>query len=296
MSAAAQPAAGQPTAASTPPASRNPFSLLGRKLISIREDSIVDSAEKAPPLEFVAPALPRISQSLISLYGLQDTAASVARYNPVTGLKTSLRSSYTGFPTKLGLAGRNKGVNVYANEGPTQEPLKVLLNYEKGLIQSRWEHAPLERGLDVLNRGSDTAERKLARAFLLDPNHKIPSHMEREWGMALGHEQKAPKTKQQGLAKANGLTKAPASASAGPVARVASPKPSTPAINRPQRKTAGQKRMYDDEVREGEHGYYDEASDGASTDGGSQRKKRKSSAQDLAGPTATMYGPGMIHR
>ncbi|KAI9841807.1 MAG: hypothetical protein M1838_003416, partial [Thelocarpon superellum] len=53
---------------------------------------------------------PHPTQDLMSLYKLQDLAASVARHDPLTGEKRAIRKTYKGKIKSFGLAGRDKEV------------------------------------------------------------------------------------------------------------------------------------------------------------------------------------------
>ena len=70
--------------------------------------------------------IPRFSQDVLTLYGLQPLVASIARTDPVTGEKINkLRKSYENHLKAFCLAGRNKGIK----EATPEKRLMYLANW-----------------------------------------------------------------------------------------------------------------------------------------------------------------------
>ena len=72
-----------------------------------KDEEAQHSSKQMPSIPQVLPLM----QNLISLFGVQPLAATVARTDPVTGEKNNkMRKSYGGQLKMLGLAGRNRSV------------------------------------------------------------------------------------------------------------------------------------------------------------------------------------------
>ncbi|MCJ1243687.1 hypothetical protein MMC30_000884 [Trapelia coarctata] len=121
---------------------------------------------------------PHPSQDLLSLYGLHELVASVARVDPITGEKINkMRRSYEGQVKAFQIAGRNKAVKV--DEG-TPGGLMDLVRWpdEEWQIQ-KVAGKPLEKGFS----GATLA--KLEKAMKLEPG-LVPKND--EWENILGLE------------------------------------------------------------------------------------------------------------
>ncbi|KAL8798842.1 MAG: hypothetical protein Q9182_006345 [Xanthomendoza sp. 2 TL-2023] len=218
---------------------------------------------------------------LLTLFGLDPLAATVARTDPNTGEKINkMRKSYEGKVKAFGLAGRNRAVK--------HDHQKSM-----GLLQmAQWPaeewHNQNIHGRDVRNGLSEATMQKLGLAMQMQPG-TVPSTAENDWDDLLGGEKakpvstldervKKPVRPDMGV-KPNGQINGIRS-QAGKV-------PMTEA-NRPKR--AGKKRRYDDHSFEGYgEGFLDDDGEvhvepeGNSSDDGSRKggvaKKRKKVAE-----------------
>lgn len=221
------------------------------------------------------PSKPYLTQDLLSLFGLQTLAASVARTDPATGEKINkMRKSYEGKVKAFGLAGRNRAIK--------HEPGKSL-----GLMElvtwpeEEWQNQKV-LGKDVHKGLSTVTVAKLEKAMQMQPG-PLPNN--NEWEDLLGHEKSKPvaaiadqskKPSHPGtpIARVNGLTNG---------ARAEAGKSSTTELIRPKR--TGKKRRYDEHSFEGYgEGYVDDDGDvmvgggyssGDASRKGTTSKKRK---------------------
>ncbi|KAI9710901.1 MAG: hypothetical protein M1820_002336 [Bogoriella megaspora] len=175
---------------------------------------------------------PHPSQDLISMYGLDSMAASVARKDPVTGEKINkIRKSYETKIKILGLSGKAK---------PTSNPNEFL-----GLLdipEDSWQATEVSTR-DIKNGMTSTLEAKLDRALQIAPG-KLPPEEADKWKSILSVDE--PTKVKSNLNPKNKSGSAPA---APPSAKASSPPSSNPETSRPQR--AGKKRRYDDASFEG---------------------------------------------
>lgn len=198
---------------------------------------------------------PHPSQNLISMYGLDELAKSVARKDAVTGEKINkLRKSYEGKVKVLGLPGRNKPID------RPGELLGLMEWPEEGWYDQRVHGFELERALE----GPVMA--KLDRALIMQPG-RLPAPEHEHWKNVLGLDdastsaagvktplQAPSKNAAQNVMQRTQATSMRASAPASPRGGGL----------RPDR--AGKKRRYDDASYEGyADGYQEE--DGYSTSG-----------------------------
>ena len=128
------------------------------------------------------PQNPPLTSNLLSLYGLQPLAASVARTDPVTGEKINkMRKSYEGHIKTLALSGRNRAVK--------HEPEKGM-----GLIdltlwpEEEWQNQKVA-GKDVHQGLPASILAKLDKAMQMQPG-PVPNN--NEWDDQLGHEKVKP--------------------------------------------------------------------------------------------------------
>ena len=123
-----------------------------------------------------------LTQNLISLYGLQPLAATVARTDPVTGEKINkMRKSYEGQLKTLGLAGRNRSVK--HEEGKLMGLREMTLWPEE-----EWQNQKVA-GRDV-HKGLPTGiVAKLDKAMQMQPGQLPNNH---EWENLLGNDIQKP--------------------------------------------------------------------------------------------------------
>ncbi|MCJ1394138.1 hypothetical protein MMC18_007016 [Xylographa bjoerkii] len=241
---------------------------------------------------------PHPSQDLISLYGLSPLAATVARFDPITGDKINkLRKSYEAQVKTFGLAGRNKAVKT---EASVTGSLVNLMAWP----EDEWQNQVVA-GKALENGLSGATLAKLEKAMKFEPG-LVPKND--EWENILGLEKlKAP---------------LPIVEVKGKVASSAAPKlqklnghangmtVGIPAgeVERPKR--TGRKRRYDERSFEGYgEGFVDDDADGIDAGGYSSgegsrkssvsKKKRKKEYAAINTPSVPerggSYGPGMIH-
>lgn len=208
---------------------------------------------------------PHPSQNLISLYGLDAIAATVARKDAATGEKINkLRKSYEGKVKNLGLPGRNK---------PTDIPGELLGFMEwpdEGWLDQRVYGKELERA------ESGPVMAKLGKALQMNPG-RLPTQEHEKWKNTLGLEDgNAARTPLLGPNK-NAAQQAMRKSQASSMRASAPASPRASSAFRPDR--TGKKRRYDESSYAGyTDGYQDD--DGYSTGGmddkrGSASKKRR---------------------
>ena len=142
-----------------------------------------------------------LTHNLISLFGLQPLAATVARTDPVTGEKINkMRKSYEGQLKTLGLAGRNRSVK-------HEEEKLVGLREMTLWPEEEWQNQKVA-GKDVHNGLPDGILAKLEMAMQMQPGPLPNNH---EWENLLGNDtpksvepSKASKVANKPLTKANG--------------------------------------------------------------------------------------------
>ena len=202
-----------------------------------------------------------LTHNLISLFGLQPLAATVARTDPVTGEKINkMRKSYEGQLKTLGLAGRNRSVK--HEEGKLMGLREMTLWPEE-----EWQNQKVG-GKDVHKGLPSGIMAKLDKAMHMQPGPLPNNH---EWENLLGNDTPKPveptKTSKipiKPLIKANGQVNGN-SANAETV--------------RPQR--TNKKRSYGDASFEGYAGYAegiedDDADTGGGYSSGDTQFSRKS--------------------
>ena len=202
-----------------------------------------------------------LTQNLISLFGLQPLAATVARTDPVTGEKINkMRKSYEGQLKTLGLAGRNRSVK--HEEGKSMGLREMTLWPEE-----EWQNQKV--GAKDIQKGfSGEMLAKLDKAMQMQPGPLPNNH---EWENLLGTDNpkpveptKATKMPSKPLAKTNGQVN-------GTIANAETV--------RPQR--TNKKRSYGDASFEGYTGYAegiedDDADTGGGYSSGDTQFSRKS--------------------
>jgi len=219
---------------------------------------------------------PHPTQNLISLYGLDPLAATVARTNPVTGEKINkMRKSYEGKIKTFGLAGRNKAVK---HEAGKLAGLMELVQWP----DEEWQNQKV-LGKEVEKGLGDTLLAKLDRAMKMEPG-PVPNN--ETWEDLLGHEKTKPIPSpadvpiKKPLPIPTNTVRQNLQSNAANTVGIPSPE-----VARPKR--SGKKRRYDEHSFEGYgEGYVDDDGDpgGAgyssgdgegSRRGGSSKKKRK---------------------
>ena len=205
------------------------------------------------------PPLP-LTADLISLYGLQPLAASVARFDSVTGEKINkMRKSYEGQLKTLGLSGRNRAVKHDPEKGMGLRELTMWPEEE-------WQNQKVA-GKDVQNGMPADIMAKLEKAMQMQPG-PLPNNS--EWEDQLGHEKikqteaKASKLSQNTITKQNTQINGAITST-------------NPEAIRPKR--TGRKRRYDEHSFEGYgEGYVDDDVDiGGYSSGDTQFSRRSSS-------------------
>ncbi|KAL8781919.1 MAG: hypothetical protein Q9203_000532 [Teloschistes exilis] len=228
------------------------------------------------------PKIPHLQQDLLTLFGLQPLAATVARTDPNTGEKINkMRKSYEGQVKRLGLAGRNRAVK------HNNEKSMGLLQITR-LPEEEW-HIQRVHGRNMRNGLPEATSQKLALAMQMEsgPAKKTDEY---DWDDLLGIEKvkplpniedrskkhMRPDISSKAIGQTNGVRTVP---SKGPVTEA----------NRPKR--AGKKRRYNDSSFEGyDEGFLDDEGDilgelgGNSSEDGSRKggaaKKRKKGPMD----------------
>ena len=202
---------------------------------------------------------PHGGQDLIKLYGLEEIAASVARFDPVTGEKINkLRKSYEGHIKHL--PGKNKAVN-------NSDDFRILMT----LPDEEWQ-AQRVASNDVANGLSESLVAKLDRAVAFEPG-EMPQDQNKIMRDVLGLDQSGPArtaSDQSDVNKGASLKSALKSATS----------PQSP-TEPPRLTRRGTKRSYNDESFEGYgEGFGDEMPDAGAVDDGDEgkggmRKRRK---------------------
>jgi hypothetical protein len=125
---------------------------------------------------------PHPSQNLISLYGLDPLASTVARKDPVTGEKINkLRKSYEGKVKNLGLPGKNK---------PTDRPGE-LLGFMEWPEDAWYDQKIRGKELDLAQDGP--MMKKLAKALQMNPGKLLPED-DAKWKGLLAYDEASVKT------------------------------------------------------------------------------------------------------
>ncbi|KAL8854613.1 MAG: hypothetical protein Q9221_000648 [Calogaya cf. arnoldii] len=242
-----------------------------------------------------------MGKDLLTLFGLDSLAATVARTDPNTGEKINkMRKSYEGKVKGFGLSGRNRAVKHDHEKKPV------------GLLQmTQWPaeewHNQNVHGKDVRNGLSEATMQKLGLAMQMQPG-PVPNTAEHDWEDLLGNEKTKPlptideRVKKPMRTDAGVKVNGQANGIRPPTGRF----PLTEA-NRPKR--AGKKRRYDDHSFEGYgEGFLDDDGDvvidlgGNSSDDGSRKggaaKRRKKDYASTTPPTMNdrrgSYGIGML--
>ena len=202
--------------------------------------------------------LPPLTQNLISLFGLQPLAATVARTDPVTGEKINkMRKSYEGQLKTLGLAGRNKSVK--HEDGKGLVGLKELTSWP----EEEWQNQKV-MGKDIHKGLPSGILAKLDEAMQMQPG-QLPDN--NYWEDLLGHDKPKPIESNAKAAKLPANTTKTNGQSNG-----------TSVTTEPIRpKRSSKKRRYDDESFEGYgEGFVDDEIDMAGYSSGETQFSRKS--------------------
>lgn len=219
---------------------------------------------------------PHPTQNLLSLFGLDPLAATVARTDPVTGEKINkMRKSYEGKIKSFNLAGRNKAVkHVEGKPGGLME-----------LVQwpdEEW-HNQKVLGKEVEKGLGEGMFAKLERAMKMEPG-PVPNN--EAWEDILGHEKAKPIPPPAELATKKPLQYTTQNAKPNSQSNLGNTN-ATPSAEILRPKRSGRKRRYDEHSFEGYgEGYVDDdgdlgiggysSGDGeGSKRGGSSKKKRK---------------------
>ncbi len=202
------------------------------------------------------PQKPPLTSNLISLYRLQPLAASVARFDPVTGEKINkMRKSYEGQLKTLGLSGRNRAVKHEEGKGMG---FRELISWP----EEEWQNQKVG-GNNVHDGLSSGILAKLEKAMQMQPG-PVPNNS--EWEDQLGMEKVKPlevkASKLPDVTKINGRAN-------GTTAEAEAIRP----------KRTGRKRRYDEHSFEGYgEGYVDDDVDiGGYSSGDTQFSRRSSS-------------------
>ncbi|KAL8633527.1 hypothetical protein Q9189_000680 [Teloschistes chrysophthalmus] len=217
------------------------------------QDIAAQPSEMGLQIAHGPPKPPHLQQDLLTLFGLQTLAATVARTDPTTGEKINkMRKSYEGQVKRLGLAGRNRAVK------HNNEKSMGLLQITQ-LPEEEW-HIQRVRGRDIRNGLPEATSQKLALAMQME-SVSAKKTDEYDWDDLLGIEKVKPLPNIEDRSKkhmrpdigskANGQTNGVRTApSKGPVTEA----------NRPKR--AGKKRRYNDSSFEGyDEGFLDDEGD-----------------------------------
>ena len=203
--------------------------------------------------------LPPLTQNLISLYGLQPLAATVARTDPVTGEKINkMRKSYENHLKTMPLAGRNKPVKHDESKG------MGLLDLTRW-PEEEWQNQKVH-GKDVHKGVPPNIMDKLDKAMQMSPG-PVPNN--NDWEDLLGHDKPKPVDHNTKVPK-------PLNKNAKPNGQVNGTSTPTEA-NRPKR--SAKKRRYDDQSFEGYgEGFVDDDVDlGGYSSGDTQFSRRSGS-------------------
>ena len=229
---------------------------------------------------------PHPTQDLLSLYGLNPLAATVARTDPNTGEKINkMRKSYEGKIKAFGLAGRNKAVKYEGGDG---KPI--------GLVEmikwpdDEWQNQKVA-GKEVTNELPAAVMSKLERAMKMEPGPVADNDF---WEDALGNEKAKPllaaadPNRKAALPVATSTVKAKVLTNGASVATTTQANSGTV---RPKR--SGMKRSYDEHSFEGYgEGYVDDdvdpyGSDGYSSSKGSRKSLSKKKRKKVLDATET---------
>lgn len=201
------------------------------------------------------PSRPHASQDLISLYGLNGIASSVARFDPVTGEKINrLRQSYEGKIKDL--PGRNKKVS-------KEDELWDLLRYP----DEEWQIQKVA-GHDVIDGIPEEFNELIARATNMEAG-RLPDAEHEHWKNVIALDETAAKDNQpRGPSQKESLS------------QPQGPSPPAPGPDSTRSMRKGTKRRYDDSAFEGypDTEHLDDAPqspDETDGDGSIRRKKRR---------------------
>lgn len=207
------------------------------------------------------PPKPPLTSNLIALYGLGPLAASVARFDPLTGEKINkMRKSYEGQLKTLGLSGRNRAVKHEPAKGMSLRDLTLwpLEEWQNQKVAGNDVHQGLPAGILA----------KLDKAMQMQPG-PVPNNS--EWEDQLGHEKVKPVD-----TKAAKVPQKITTATTKTNGQVNGNDTTTAETNRPKR--AGRKRRYDEHSFEGYgEGFVDDEVDlGGYSSGDTQFSRRSS--------------------
>lgn len=214
------------------------------------------------PTQPLPQSRPHPSQNLISLFKLDDIAASVRRTDPTTGEKINkIRKSYEGKVKQLQISGVNKAVST---------PREFINGGILDMPEAEW-HAQMVSGRPLQKSITPDFLAKLERAVQMAPG-SLPPREADKWKKFIGNEEAAPKGKVPvDVAKKNGIISPVQSArqsAATPLAQSAT--------SRPVRST---KRAYTDDTFEGYGDTMDfaELSEDELRERGTQKKRQRTS-------------------
>ena len=217
-----------------------------------------------------------LTQDILSLYGLDSIAATVARTDPVTGEKINkMRKSYEGQLKTFGLLGRNKSVKHDDTRGMS------LFDLARFPEEEWWNQKVM--GKEVSKGLSESARDKLGAAMQMQAG-RVPNND--YWEDLLGHEKTKPNEQNAKASKTAAATKTNNPQVNG--ARAANATPTLPNASQPteaiRARRTTKKRRYDDGSFEGYgEGYADDDVDVGYSSGESRstrnsaghRKRRK---------------------
>ena len=239
------------------------------------------------PQDTPLPQNPLLISNLISLYGLDGLAATVARTDPQTGEKINkMRKSYEGQLKTFALSGRNKSVKHDPSKG-------MSLSEMAAWPEEEWQKQKVS-GKDIKDGMPESMKGKLEKAMQMLPG-PVPEND--KWEDLLGIE----KVKPTDSNKDKGLKNAPAGKPSGQqVNGIRLPNnasTNTGQVAEPIRaRRTTKKRRYDEGSFEGYgEGYVDDEMDVGYTSGESRstrnsagnRKRRKTKVSSLAFILAT---------
>ncbi len=206
-----------------------------------------------------------LTSNLISLYGLDGLAATVARTDPQTGEKINkMRKSYEGQLKTFGLSGRNKSVK--------HDPSKGMgLSEMAAWPEEEW-HNQKVHGKDVKDGMPEAMKAKLEKAMAMLPG-PVPEN--EKWEDLLGIEKVKPADAGKDKNGKNVATGKPSGQQTNgikPPNNAASNNSQVPEPIRARRTT--KKRRYDEGSFEGYgEGYVDDEMEGGYTSGESRSTK-----------------------